>query len=105
MATYSPKLRHELGTGLYLSGMSTPGSSIKVDREWPESGLSIGFQRTIRVSDNDSTNDLPPSLGSFPLFRTCDYKETLPSQMEAKGGYFLPMHRKFSLACAPTLYS
>jgi hypothetical protein len=92
MATYSPKLRHDL---------RTCGNSIQVDREWPTSGLTISFQRTIRVSDNDSTNDLPPSLGSFPLYRTSDHRETLPSPMEAKGGYFLPMHRKcFPQLCA-----
>jgi hypothetical protein len=101
MATYSPKLRHDLNTRSYSSMLRSPGSSIMVDRAWPTSGLSISFQRTIRVSDNGSTNDLPPNLGSFPLFKASDYNETLPSQMAAKGGYFLPIHRKyFSRFCA-----
>lgn len=59
--------------------------------------LFVSFERTIRVSDNNSTNDLSPSLGHFPIFETSDYEETLPSQMAAKGGYFLPMHRMFCL--------
>jgi len=91
MSTYSPELRHDL--------CSRRGSSIKVHREWHTSDLSISFQRTVRVSDNNSTNDLPPDLGSFPLFETSDYQETLPSQIAAKGGYLLPMHRK----CCPHL--
>jgi hypothetical protein len=93
--SYSVKLGHELGSDL---DSSQHACSIEVHRELPtpsyESPLLISFQRTIRVSDNNSTNDLPPDLDSFPLFKTSDYEETLPSQMKAKGGYFLPMHRK-----------
>ena len=57
--------------------------------------LWISFERTVRVSDNGSENDLPPSLGHFPIFDTSNYEKTLPSPMAAKGGYFLPMHRMF----------
>jgi hypothetical protein len=56
--------------------------------------LWISFERTVRVSDNDSENNLPPSLGQFPIFDTSAYKKTLPPVIAAKGGYFLPMHRK-----------
>jgi hypothetical protein len=59
------------------------------------SSLQASFQRTVRVSDNNTTNKLPPSLGNFPLFETSDY-ENLPRAMKAKGGYFLPMHRTYS---------
>jgi hypothetical protein len=59
--------------------------------------LQVSFQRTIRVSDNNNTtNMLPPSLGSFPLFESSAHK-SLPSAMRAKGGYFFPMHRKWFL--------
>jgi hypothetical protein len=56
--------------------------------------LQVSFERTVRVSDNDTENDLPPGLGSFPLFEASAYKD-LPSAMKAKGGYFLPMHRMY----------
>ena len=60
------------------------------------SSLQVSFERTIRVSDNNTTNNLPPSLGSFPFFEASAHKG-LPSAMRAKGGYFLPMHRKWFL--------
>jgi hypothetical protein len=68
---------------IYREGDRTPGRSLKVS-----------FQRTVRVSDNGSTNHLPPSFGTFPLYTTSDYEKsyTLPEAMKAKGGYFLPMH-------------
>lgn len=61
--------------------------------------LNIAFKRTYRVSTcrvsgNDSINDLPPDVGNFPLYKVSDYKNTLPSEMAAKGGYFLPMYRR-----------
>jgi hypothetical protein len=75
--------------------------SINIRRDWQDSAcpttLSVSFERTIRVSDNDSENDLPPSLGSFPLYKSSDYQKTLSTPMATKGGYFLPMHRMFCL--------
>ena len=46
--------------------------------------LSISFRRTIRVADNDETNDLPPDLGPFPVYNTKAYKGTLPRDMSGK---------------------
>lgn len=59
--------------------------------------LKVSFQRTIRVSDNGTTNDLPPGFGAFPLSSMSDYQESnaLPAAMKAKGGYFMPMHRTY----------
>lgn len=95
MATDSRKLIHELRPT--PSREETSATSINIRRGWQNltspNSLSIEFKRTIRVSDNNNTNDLPPSLGSFPLYQTSDYLETLPLPMAAKGGYFLPMHR------------
>jgi len=61
--------------------------------------LTVSFQRTIRVSDNGSTNNLPPSFGAFPLYKTSDYQEStaLPAAMKAKGGYLMPMHREYRM--------
>ena len=30
-------------------------------------GVSISFQRTLRLPDNDQIHPLPPGLGNFPL--------------------------------------
>jgi hypothetical protein len=101
-ATHSPKLINRLVVHLD----QRPNTLINIRREWEIPGdqvtLVVGFKRTIRVSDNDSTNDLPPDLGSFPLYKTSDYEKTLPSQMAAKGGYFLPMHREYCPTLART---
>ncbi|KAK5171182.1 uncharacterized protein LTR77_004326 [Saxophila tyrrhenica] len=56
--------------------------------------LEIYFKRTVRVTDNGSGNELPPGLGSFPVYSIEDYKNTLPAHMVAKQGYFIPMHQR-----------
>lgn len=71
-------------------------SSILLKRDNGSGFLKVSFERTIRVPDNSNTNALPPSLGQFPLYKTQDYVDTLPKQMAAKGGLFLPMYRKSS---------
>jgi hypothetical protein len=62
---------------------------------WVEQNLFVSFQRTVRVSDNDTENELPPSLGKFPIFDTEDYKQKLPQEVSGKGGYFIPMYREY----------
>ncbi|KAG6366893.1 hypothetical protein INS49_001074 [Diaporthe citri] len=58
---------------------------ITVDRVLPETkkpqGLEISFERTIRVPDNKELSHLPPSLGSFPLYKVQDYAHRLPQSM------------------------
>lgn len=56
--------------------------------------MSLSFMRTIRVPDNNEVNDLPPSLGKFPLQKVRDYIDRLPKKVAAKGGAFFPMHRE-----------
>jgi hypothetical protein len=56
--------------------------------------LSISFQRTVRISDGTGVNQLPPSLGNFPLFETSEYTDTLPAGVGASGGFLFPMYRK-----------
>lgn len=71
---------------------------IAIDRVLPKftvpQGVKISFQRTIRVPDNASLNELPPGLGSFPLHKVQDYATRLPDAMVSKGGVFFPMHQK-----------
>ena len=54
--------------------------------------LDITLHRTIRVPDNDSSYDLPPDCGQFPLYSVKDYKDKLPKNMSAKGGLFVPVY-------------
>ena len=56
--------------------------------------MKINFQRTIRVPDNQEANELPPALGTFPLYSVSQYQDRLPQDVLAKGGLFFPMYRK-----------
>lgn len=56
--------------------------------------LKISFQRTVRVPDGDGESELPPSMGTFPLYSTTNYEDKLPLAMALKGGLFMPMYRK-----------
>jgi hypothetical protein len=53
--------------------------------------LSIEFQRTLRIPDDDSEYPLPPGLGQFPLCLVDDYKSTVPERWGEHGGVLLPM--------------
>jgi hypothetical protein len=55
--------------------------------------LRVRFHRTIRVSINDKSSNLPPSLGGFELYKVADYKDACPASWEPEG-YFLAMHDK-----------
>ena len=44
----------------------------------PDARLTIDFQRTLRIPDDDRTYPLPPGLGSFPLRHVDDFAERLP---------------------------
>ena len=60
----------------------------------PGEFLEISFQRTIRVPDGKGESELPPSMGTFPLYSIAQYHQKLPHAMAVKGGLFLPMYRK-----------
>lgn len=60
--------------------------------------LDISFHRTLRVPDGKEDSELPPSMGTFPLYSVANYKERLPEDIVAKGGLFLPMYRKSTLS-------
>ena len=56
--------------------------------------LKISFQRTIRVPDGKGDSELPPSMGTFPLYSVAGYEGNLPNSVAVKGGLFFPMYRK-----------
>ena len=53
--------------------------------------LSINFQRTLRIPDDDTVHFLPPGLGSFPLRNIDDFAGTVPATWREHGGVMLPM--------------
>ncbi len=86
----------------HTPGTATPGqvSMPEVFRVEDDSlvldGVSIGFQRTLRVSEQ-GTNWLPPSLGSFPLRTVDPVAHRLPEAVAARGGVLLPLYVREAL--------
>jgi hypothetical protein len=71
---------------------------IKLQHDQCDDGVVVSFQRTIRVPDSAQVNNLPPTLGRFPLYKVCDYSDKLPAGMVAKRGVFLPIYRELKSA-------
>ncbi|MFH1679090.1 MAG: hypothetical protein ABIH26_00420 [Candidatus Eisenbacteria bacterium] len=59
----------------------------------PDARLSIDFQRTLRIPDDDNDYPLPPGLGCFPLRHVDDHAARLPKEWIAHGGVMLPMYQ------------
>ena len=55
--------------------------------------LTIEFQRTLRIPDDDRTYPLPPGLGAFPLRHVDDHAANVPSTWLQRGGVMLPMYQ------------
>ena len=55
--------------------------------------LSIDFQRTLRIPDDDGEYPLPPGLGSFPVRHIDDHAERVPERWLSHGGVMLPMYQ------------
>jgi hypothetical protein len=63
----------------------------------PEAKLTIEFQRTLRIPDNDKTYPLPPGLGVFPLRHVDDHADRMPAAWLAHGGVLMPMYQAEAL--------
>lgn len=59
--------------------------------------LSINFQRTLRIPDNDRVYPLPPGLGTFPLVHVDDHKSNVQDSWIRHGGVILPMYQAEAL--------
>ena len=46
----------------------------------PDAMLTIEFQRTFRIPDDDRDYPLPPGLGRFPLRHVDDFANSVPAQ-------------------------
>ncbi len=51
----------------------------------------IGFQRTLRIPDDNRDYPLPAGLGRFPLANVKHHADQLPDDWNAHGGVLLPM--------------
>lgn len=59
--------------------------------------LRIGFQRTLRVPDDNREYPLPAGLGNFPIRHVDDYAERLPPAWRKHGGVMLPLYQAEAL--------
>ena len=48
--------------------------------------LTVDFQRTLRIPDDNREYPLPPGLGSFPLEHVDDYTARAPKSWQRHGG-------------------
>lgn len=55
--------------------------------------MSVDFQRTLRIPDDDSTYPLPPGLGRFPVRHVDDFAAEVPRDWIEHGGVALPMYQ------------
>lgn len=53
----------------------------------------IGFQRTLRIPDDNRDYPLPAGLGRFPLAHVKHHADRLPNEWKAQGGVLLPMYQ------------
>ncbi|OLN83089.1 hypothetical protein CCHL11_09645 [Colletotrichum chlorophyti] len=77
-----------------INGDATYSHGIHISHGGFKDALTMQLHRTIRVPDNRDINSLPPSLGTFPLFKVRDYARRMPEDMAKKGGIFFPMYQR-----------
>ena len=63
----------------------------------PNAKISIGFERTIRVPDDNKRHYLPPSLGNFPIKHIEDYDLGSKNKLKKRGGVLIPMFQADAL--------
>ena len=61
------------------------------------SGVSIEFQRTLRIPDDGRDYHLPPGLGRFPLRHIEDYALEEHEHLKKRGGVMMPMFQADAL--------
>lgn len=59
----------------------------------PKAKLTIEFQRTLRIPDDDESYPLPPGLGCFPLRHVDDFASNVPARWLEHGGVMFPMYQ------------
>ena len=56
--------------------------------------LRVGFQRTLRIPDDNRAYPLPPGLGSFPLEHLDDYADGVPQSWQRLAEYSSPCTKR-----------
>ncbi|KAG0696834.1 hypothetical protein DFH29DRAFT_812543 [Suillus ampliporus] len=82
--------REPLNAKLPRHGNKCGSDSLSID----SGSLTISFRRTIRVPETGKPNNLPPGLGSFPLYNVAEFSHVLPEDMIDKGGLFFAMYQR-----------
>lgn len=59
--------------------------------------LRVGFQRTLRIPDDERTYPLPAGLGCFPVRHVDDFASDVPESWIEHGGVMLPMYQSEAL--------
>lgn len=59
--------------------------------------LTVKFERTLRIPDDDREYPLPPGLGEFPLRHVDDYRRRLSKGWLERGGILMPIHQAEAL--------
>jgi hypothetical protein len=86
-------IQRDISLNLSTPPSNEPSGCITVGRG-ANTDLLISFMRTVRVPEDQKDYDLPPGLGSFPLYDVQQFVDNLPPSMAAQGGLFLPMYRE-----------
>lgn len=60
-------------------------------------GVTIGFERTLRVPDDGRAYPVPPALDILPVYRVEDYSRTVPAAWRQRGGAFIPLFQREAL--------
>jgi len=58
-----------------------------------EARFTLGFQRTLRIPDDNREYPLPAGLGHFPVQHVDDFTNNLPETWLRHGGVMLPMYQ------------
>ena len=74
--------------------VSINGNSLVIDLSevHPLATMSMDFQRTLRIPDDNQIYPLPPGFGSFPLRSIEDFPNA-PSKFKEHGGFMFPMYQ------------
>lgn len=63
----------------------------RFDASHPDAICKVGFQRTLRIPDDDKQYPLPAGLGLFDLRHIDDFADRLPHALTRRGGIIMPM--------------
>lgn len=57
----------------------------------------LSLQRTLRIPNDGKTYPLPPGLGEFPVYKSSDFKHSLPNDWLFENSFIIPMYQREAL--------